>query len=216
MAAIIKMNSKEFLDDFLDKFNYKKYNFILVSNDITTQKKYDNVYAIPSLIPPPNVMAELIREGDVDKYAKKYIKYLSQPKVEAFITVLVKLAVVENSNVIILCSKDEYEYDYIELLSDYISTVYGAKVFSYKKYKKNPKKCDSSDGNKKKIVKVLRKKIANIDIESEDAVNKSDIKERLKKLSRKELIKFAKSKGLSIKKSKEKSEIIKKILDTLF
>jgi len=216
MAAIIKMNSKEFLDDFLKNFNYKKYNFLLVSQDIKTEKKYDNVYATPSLIPPPNVVSELLGSGNASKYEKKYVNYLSNPKVESLITVLVKLATVENSNVVLLCSKDEDEYGYLDILGDYITAIYGAKVFSYKKYKKNPKKCNSVGDNKKKIIKVLKKKLNDIDTDAEATIDKSEIKERLKQLKKSELIEFAKSKGLKLKKSMEKSDMVKKIIKTLF
>ena len=216
MASIIKMNSKEFLDDFLKKFNYKKYNFLLVSQDIKTQKKYDNVYATPSLIPPPNVISELLSSVSANKYEKKYVNYLSNPKVDSLITVLVKLATVDNSNVVLLCSKDEDEYGYLDILGDYITAVYGAKVFSYKKYKKNPKDCDSVGKNKKKIIKVLKNKLNNIETDAEATIDKSEIKERLKQLKRKELVDFAKSKGLKLKSSMDKSDMIKKIMKSLF
>lgn len=216
MAVIIKMDSKEFLDDFVKEFNYKKYNFLLVSQDIKTKKTYDNVYAIPSLIPPPNVIAKLINSGKASDYEKKYVQYLSAPKQDALITVLVKLAVVENSNVVLLCSKDEDKYCYLDILANYIESIYGAKVYSYKKYKKNPKKCDSAGDRKKKIVKVLRKKMKNIDTSAEPTVDKSELKDRLGQLKTKELISFAKDKGLKLKKDMSKKEMIKKIINTLF
>lgn len=216
MASIIKLDSKDFLDDFIKRFNYKKYNFLLVSQDIKTKKKYDNVYATPSLIPPPNLIGGLLRDGDVDKYEKKYLKYLSNPKVDSLITVLVKLATVDNSNVVLLCSKEEDKCGYLDILGDYIEATYGAKVFSYKKYKKNPDKCDSVGKNKKKIVKTLTKKMKEIDTSAEPTINKSDIKDRLKQLKRKELIEFAKSKGLKLKKDLDKKEMINKIIKVLF
>lgn len=216
MATIITMNSKEFLDDFIEKFNYKKYNFLLVSQDITTNKKYGNVYATPSIMPPPNVLSELIGKGDPDKYEKKYIKYLSDPKVDSLITVLVKLATVDNSNVILLCSKEEDDYGYLDILRDYIEATYSAKVYSYKKYKKKPDKCDSVGKNKKKIVKILTRKLKEVDTSAEPTVNKSDIKDRLKQLSKKELVAFAKSKGLKLDKDGSKSDMIKVMLKKLF
>ena len=99
MAAIIRMSSDDFLDNFIKKYNYKKFNFLLISEGVKTKKKYRNVYALKSLIPPANVVSEFINSGYSGKYVKKYTNYLSNPEVEALITVIVKLCVVDNSNV---------------------------------------------------------------------------------------------------------------------
>ena len=214
MACIIKMASDDFLDNFLKKFDYKKFNFLLVSENIQTTKKYKNVYSIPSLLPPPNIISEFISNGPTERYAKKYYDYISTPRVEAMITILVKLAIIDNSNVILLCSKAEDEFKYLDLICQYIETVYGVNTYSYKKYKKDPEKCEKvSDKVKKKASKILNKKIANIQDIEPPQVSKKQLNERFKSMSRKDLKQFLKSNSIKFDKDDSKKDLRKLIIN---
>lgn len=211
MGAIIRMDSKQFLKKFVKDENYKNFNFILVSEDVKTVNKYSNVYAIRSLLPPPNILSIFVNEGMSDKYIKKYIDYLSNPKIEAMLTVIVKLAVIENSNVVLLCSKNEDEFGYIKIICKYIEKIYNVKTYSYKKYKSNPEECEKVK-DKKKVVKILDKKLNEFDGDATPNIDKKELKRRLESLSKKELKGYCKYQSISFDKDDSKEKLIKKII----
>jgi len=217
MACIIKMSSDEFLDKFIKDFDYKKFNFLLISENVKTEKKYRNVYAIPSLIPPANVISEFIANGYTNDYVKKYLDYLSTPRVEAMITIMVKLAIVDNSNVIMLCSKAEDEFKYLDIICQYIEYAYGVNTYTFKKYKKNPDKCEDVDEKvKKKVVKILEKKLGEIkEIETAPNMTKAEKKQveaAFKKMNKKEICKILKRCGIKHNPKDSKKDLRKTII----
>ena len=215
MAVIMKMVSDTFLNKFIKDEDYKNFNFLLVSENIKTDKKYKNVYVLNSLIPPANVISEFIANGNSDRYMKKYVDYLSTSKPSTLIAVAVKLAALENSNVVLLCTKDEDEFKYLDILCQYIEHLYDVKICTYKKYKKNPEKYDLTK-NKKKIAKVIKEEINKAEDSRYNSkssyVDKSALKEKLKELSKKELKALCKQNSIDYKKDMEKKDLIKVIL----
>ena len=211
MGAIIRMSSKEFLKSFVKNEDYRKFNFLLISEDIKNENKYKNVNSIPTLIPPPNIISVFINEGFGDKYVKKYINYLQVPRVEAILTVIVKLAVVENTNVVLLCSEKEDEFGYLKLIGKYIKTVYKVPVYSYKRFKSDPSSCETVK-KKKEVIKILDQKLKNIDNSANPNINLHEMKRRLQTLSKKELRGFCKQHSIECKKGDSKEKLIKRIL----
>lgn len=213
MACIIRMSSDEFLDKFIKKHDYRKFNFLLISEDIKTVNKYKNVYSIPTLIPPYNVVSEFVANGYSAEYMKKYLDYISTPRVEAMITIMVKLCVIDNSNVIMLCSKAEDEFKYLDIICQYIEYTYGIKTYTYKKYKKDPEKCEKIDDKvKKKVSKILDKKIGEINDIDSPTVNKKQIASRIEDMSRKDMIRFLKAHGYKVDKDFTKKQLRKLII----
>lgn len=211
MASIIMMKSDEFLDSFLKKYNHENFNFILVSADIKTDYKFKNVFKIKQLLPPTKAISCKLNGNDYDEYRKKYIKHLARPDIEIFITTIVKLAVAENSNVVLLCSKDEHSnLKYLNILREYIEEVYGVNVFTYKKYKKTEK--PTSVISKKKTIKIIAKKIEHAASENVQVnLDRDEVVGRLKHMSKESVYKFAKSNGIKVKKDMDKKELLKKI-----
>ena len=217
MACIIRMTSVEFLDKFIKKHDYKKFNFLLISEDIKTTNQYKNVYAIPSLIPPPNIISDYITgDGYSEKYIKNYLDYIQTPRVEAMITVAVKLAIIDNANVVLICSKAENEFKYIDIICQYIENIYGVKTYSYKKYKKDPKACETVDDKvKKKVSKILEKKIGEIqDIDPYKIPHKKQIREFVKCLGKKEMTKLLRTNGIK-HNPKDSKKDLKKLLSNM-
>lgn len=215
MASIIIMRSDEFLKSFINTYNYENYNFILVSSDITTSHKFKNVFRIKQLLPPTKAISCKLNGNDNDEYYKKYVKHLMRPDIEIYMTTIAKLVIGEDSNVVIMCSKDEDDsIGYLKILKDYFEEIYKLKVYTYKKYKKD--KDPNSAVNKKKTLKIIAKKLkiaaengteANIDME--------EFVGRLKHMKKKTVYEFAKSRGIKVNKNMDKSEIIKKIMKKL-
>jgi len=215
MACIIKMSSDEFLDKFIKKFDYRKFNFLLISEQVKTERKYKNVYTIPTLIPPPNIIAEFVQKGYTPRYIRKFVEYLQVPRVEAMITIMVKLCVVENSNVILLCSKQEDEFKYLDIICQYIENIYGINTYNYKDYKKDPSKCEEiSEKDKKKAIKVLEKKLSEIEDLGDPAMTKKEARARFKKLPSKEIKKYLAANSIKYKDKWSRKELIKAALET--
>lgn len=211
MASIILLESDDLIDSFVKKFDHNKFNFILISSDIRTKHKYKNVFAIKQLLPPTKALAYMLNGNDKETYHKKYIQYLAKPNIEIFLTTIAKLAVVEDSNVVLVCSENEGEMKYLNVIKKYLEEIYAVKVFKYKEFKKNPKKCESTI-NKKKTVKIIGKKIdatasANVKID----LDPEDVKARLKHMDKDAVVRFAKDLGIKVKKDMSKGDIIKKI-----
>lgn len=211
MGVIIRMDSKKFIKDFLKEQDPMKFQFILISENITTKEKFKNVKAIPRLIPPLNVMSEYINE-DFKSYKKSYLSYLKQPQIEAFLSIIVKAAVVNDLNIVLLCSKSENEFKYLKLICNYIEEIFKMKTYSYKQFKKDQKAMKIK--NKDEIMKILGKKFERMEKEEVDLETKYDKKKlvkELKKLGRKELIRLAKSKNIKLDEDMDKEEMAKKI-----
>jgi len=214
MASIIKMNSTEFFD-FVDRYDYREFNFLLISKDITTTGKYNNVFKLDSLIPAPNIVSEFITNGYSKKYKKKYLKYLSNEKVDLIIATIVKLAVVENTDVVLLCSDNETQYNYLDLISEYLEKEYCCKACSYKKFRKNRKETNHSK-NKQKIIDCLNDHLKEHGAPDTMIVDKKEFKKNLKELSRSELIKYCDDTHIKYKEKWDKKRIIESIMNTVF
>lgn len=213
MACIIRMTSDQLLDKFIEKYDYKKFNFLLISEDVKTIEKYKNVYAIPSLIPPPTVINKFIQGGYCGDYVKKYLDYIQTPRVEAMITIMVKLAIIENANVILLCSPAENEFKYLNMICQYIENLYGIKTYSFKKYRKEPEKCEEvSEKTKKKVAKILEGKIANIKDIKPVKLTKKEAKAKFKELGKKQLISWLRSNGIKHDPKDSKKTLLKIVM----
>lgn len=212
MATIIRMTSDEFIKKFIKKEDYKKYNFLLVSDDISTDKSFGNVYSLKALLPPPNIMSVYINEGYSSKYRDKYFNYLSNPRVEGLLTVIVKLVVVDKSDVVLLCSKNEDEFKYVSMICEYIEAMYHVKSCTYKKYRNNKKKYDDMKYSKKTL-SVLKKKLKNIKETPVPQITRSEMKQRLKSMNKKELRIICKKNNIDYSKDDSKKDLIEIIMD---
>lgn len=199
MGAIIRMESKKFIKDFMPEFNHKEYQFILVSEFITTRNEFKNVKAMPKLMPPPNIIKAFI-EGDKKGYQKAYLQYLQIPNVEALLSIIIKAAIVNDMKIVLMCSQSENEFGYLKYICEYIEAVYKMKTFTLKEFSKDPEKA-SKVKNKDEVMKILGKKFERMEKTGVDLTTKTDkekyVKE-LKKMGRKGMKKLAKKKGIKI------------------
>lgn len=217
MGVIIHLNSKDYFNRFIPETQADEYQYVLISENITTKEKFKNVKAIPRLIPPVDVIRHYI-DGDKKAYKKAYLAYLSHESTDSLITVIVKAAVDENMKMVLMCSKSEDEYGYLELIAEYIESVYGLQTYTAKKYLKDQEKATKIK-NKDDIRKVLTKKLQKMEKSSKvdlvPTVNREKFVKQLKKLKRKELREFAKRRNIKIDKDLEKKDILKIIIKKL-
>lgn len=216
MGVIIKMDSKKFIKKFLEEQNPNEFQFILISENITTRDEFKNVKSLPRLLPPPPVAAELVNK-DMKTFKKLYLDYIKIPEIEALISIMVQAAVVNDLKLVLLCSQSESEYEYIDAICDYIEAVYGLETYSYKEYKSDPEKAGKVK-NKEELVTLLNKKFKKMEQNKtriDEKPNAKALKKELKEFGRKDLLKLAKSKKVKVKKDADKKDIIKKIVKKL-
>lgn len=216
MGVIIRMDSKKFLKDFREKFNTEEYQYILISELITTKGDLKNVQPIQRLMPPPKIASRYV-EGDKKSYEKAYLEYLQIPEIDAMVTIIVKAAIQNDMKIVLICSKSEDEFDYLKHICQYIEAIYKMKTYTYKEYAKDPEKANKLK-NKDEINKIVSKKLERMNKEGVDLdpANKKEryIKE-LKKLGKKGMKKLAKSRGIKLKDDLEKDEMAKKLAKKL-
>lgn len=214
MSVIIRMDSKELMKDFLPFIDdHKDFQFITISENVTTSGKHENVKSIPRLIPPQEAVNEFI-EGNKKRYKQLYFNYLSNQSIEAFIYIIVKAAVENNLRIVLLCSEFESEFNYLKQICQHIEEVFQLKTHTLKSYMKDPKKAEkiSNLDEVKEILNAKFKKLENSGISLDTKKDDKDLAKELKKLKRKELKKIAKKNKVKIKKDMGKKDIIKKLI----
>lgn len=216
MGAIIRMNSKTWAKDFINEQDPDQFQFVLISQNITTSEKFGNVKAIPRLIPPPQIASLKINQDD-RAYKTAFLNFIQHPTIEPFISIIVQGAVVNNLNLVLLCSKTESDFEYIDMICEYIEEVYQIPTYSYKKFKKNPEKAavfKDVDSVKRILAKKMEAiKLAEADLETN--VDKEKVLKQLKKMKPKELRKYAKMRNIKVDKEMTPKELIKKITKKL-
>lgn len=115
MGCVIRLNSEKFVMNFLKEFDQQDFQFILISENITTDRRYKNVMPIQALIPPPNIIATFINDGYGKDYKQKYFNYLKKDEINSLVSIIIK-AVMGGMKIVLLCSKSEDEYKYLKLL----------------------------------------------------------------------------------------------------
>jgi hypothetical protein len=183
MGCVIRIDSEQFISKFLKHFSPNEFQFLLISENITTNKKYKNVMSVRSLIPPPNIISGYIDDGFTKSYQNKYFDFLKKDENNSLVSIIVKAAL-SNMNIVLLCSKSEDEFKYLKMICEFIEKKYRLKTYNLKKFLKNPSKACKIE-NKDEIIGILMKsmdKIREKDIEINHQIDKDKYIKRLKKL----------------------------------
>lgn len=211
MASIILMKTSEFINEFCGKYNHRNFNFLLISNDVKTKGKYNNVTQLRSLLPPTNAVSAYLNGSDKQAYHQKYYKHLASAQNDSILTTVVKLAAIDDTNIVFLCTDDEAEIKYLKPLQTYIETVFYVKVCKFKEYRQNEKKCECNI-NPKKTNKALAYKFKVLQEKNVGVPSiRAHIYPKLQEMKTKQLIKFAESKGIYVKKDISREKLLKKI-----
>lgn len=210
------MDSKKFFKELIPEVKHDEFQFILISDFIKTNNTFKNVKSIPRLMPPNRVMQDFVNDN-MKEYKKGYLKYLQNPNIEAFISIIVKAAVVNDMKIVLLCSHSENEFKYLKMLTEYIEAVYKMQTYSFKDYMKDPEKV-SKLKNKEEITKILGKKFEKMErsgVDLNTTIDKEDYVKQLIKLGKKGMQKLAKSRNIKIDKDLGKKEMAKKLAKKL-
>lgn len=213
MGAIIKMDSKELIKKFLPEIkDHTKFQFVVLSKTITTNDTQKNAVSMSKLVPPAAILRSYVEGDDTNQFIEEYGRYLAHPSNEAMLTVIAKAAVVDDMNMVLLCSSHEAESGYVDMMCKYMTALYDVKTTTPKKFLKDPSKYNNHDDREKKTKAINErlKRISEEDLRSLDS--KEDQIKSLKRLKSKEIRQMAKDEGLKLKKDMDKKDMIKKLL----
>lgn len=212
MGCIIKMDSKDFINEFIHKYDYKDFTIMVISDDIIKRdkSKHKNVFKLESLIPPPNAYKELYVDDSLKRFKKKYIKYLSFGDQLKLLAVIAKASALDNENVILLISRDERKSGYLDILCDQLESLFDVKTCRYKDFINDADKYDNSD-KAKKISKTLQKLLGQKFKTHTVPKGDKEFKKSLKKMKKKELKKLCEKFDIKVKDGMDREDMIKKI-----
>lgn len=159
MSCIIAVNSKDFIKKFCKDNNPHNFDIILVSKDITTEGRYDNVYLAEELYPSKSAFNARINAGEYD-FTSKFITQLKEnPNSIACLVSMVK-SVLNKRNLVLICSEQEESYGILEIIAKHIEDTFKLPVYSAKDLQKKGEKLlnktpKNEDVIKKKVLKAI-------------------------------------------------------------
>ena len=191
---IIRVESKNDLEEILEHPEIHASNtvFANLSGVIKSSKIPDRflVYDYQCLMPTPKILNIYFADGITEDYIDQYNQHLDKPEVYFFMNEMVYRMVVYDQNLVIFCSADEKEFEYVKLLGERINYIYGISMISYKKFKKGKRsECDNDiaeiidfcEKKKDRMIKLLD----DLDITLPAQLNMRITKKLLKKLPKK-------------------------------
>lgn len=216
---ILYLDSKK-LCKFLTDKNPDEYYYVLISDNVVSDGKYDNVSVMPLLTPPPKVIREFYNNGLTDNYQSLYLSYLgSNVEASMNIATIIKAAIIDGYKIVLINSPAEKTSCYMRLLADYIESCFLIKVYSYKEYKKNQVKAESPYTNEEllKATQRLLSLCKHIEDEGQNAeiiLHPEKFVKNLNKLKKKELRKYCNMKNIALygDEGKDKEAMISKIM----
>lgn len=171
----------------------KDTQYVLISNSIRKNGKYkDQVVNANNILLPKQDLILDYDDYTSPSYQNAYREYINERK--PFLATLIKYAIEEDGIVILLCSKREKKYLYLDILKEFIEDEFDYPVYNYKKYKKGKEKyrdIDYDDVIKKcnKVLKKAKKDEIDKKLSTErgreeyfNSLSKSELKKELKKM----------------------------------
>ena len=176
-----------------DPKKIKETQYVLISNSIRKNGKYkDQVVNANNILLPKQDLILDYDDYTSPSYQNAYREYINERK--PFLATLIKYAIEEDGIVILLCSKREKKYLYLDMLKEFIEDEFDYPVYNYKKYKKGKEKyrdIDYDDVIKKcnKVLKKAKKDEIDKKLSTErgreeyfNSLSKSELKKELKKM----------------------------------
>lgn len=138
--AMLFMNSMELEKYFLDTgLDANKTLFVVVSDTLENNNEDPKVININEFMPNAN-MISLFEDAQKDAYRTQFVRYLQLAPINATLAVLLKYCIDDEKHVVMVCSVNESQYKYFEVIADYLELVYNFKAYHVKDYIKAMKK----------------------------------------------------------------------------
>lgn len=124
-------------EDETNKKRYSNFRVLLPSQSINPDKfKQDKIFPIEHLIPPAHLMQERLNKIiDRKTFKKKYFDYLQDESQRITISYIIYDIVKNERDYAVTCSDEEYQYGYMDLLSEFIHKFYGLNILTHDAYK---------------------------------------------------------------------------------
>lgn len=213
--AMYFMDGETFLKQYIkeDPQTVLKTQFVIVSSTIRKCGRYDKknvINANNTLMPEDQLIIDYDDYKHDKNYRDAYYEMLDEHK--AFISTLIKYAILENYTIVFLCGKREKKYNYLKLLQKYVDDNFEYHIYNYKKYKEG--KESVREFNPSRVLRICDKEIKRTTkIRKENMLKNKESREKLfSSMSKKELKKELKKRDLYVS-NLTKSEMID-MLDT--
>ena len=108
-----------------------------VASDVVRRNDFSvkaRVYICKFLIPSMAIVNTMLHDGDKAKYEREYMRQLSRPESCFCINEMIYQCIKNNAVLVLVCSRDEQEFGYIDILSEFIEMNYGIKPVGAKKF----------------------------------------------------------------------------------
>ena len=197
---IMYMNSKTFIRKFIKETPELVLGtqYVLVSQGISYGKKYDKqIIRLGSAYPPIGAILD-IDDYTSEAYKKEYYKHIKDNNVIFTLATLVKYSIEDGVPIVLMCTPNEYKYNHLQLLADYIMQEFNYPVYDYKALKKGTEVIVEIDEKRSlaKVNKILKK---GEKLKKEKALSNDKSRDRyLRSLSKRELKEELKKRGLYI------------------
>lgn len=221
-GVMISIDSKQFIEDFINEEIMNEYYYVIISEMIKISDgdsiAKSQISILKSLIPATKIRSLKIN-GNMSDYCNAYMKYLASPEIFPTIVTLVK-AYLSGLNLVLICSDDEEkDLKILYLISQYILDTFGITVSPYDYYRKHKKECRKVPDNLDDIIKVYEGAVewarthkGEGQLVREQNKTKERLQEELKEMNSKELKKICKELDIVYDKSMSKKEIRKAII----
>lgn len=216
---ILYLDTKKLCKFLADK-NPRDYYFVVISDLVSTDQKYDNISYLSNLVPTPSALRKFYTNGIDDDYRGAYLSMINKPDNIMSIAIIINAAINRNLNIVLVNAPREKNLCYMELLADFIESSFKLPVYSWKDYKKDKKIAylEYTEEQKKfanvvlkKLCKTLKEKEGrNIDV----ILHPEEYMKMLNKLKKKELRNYCSIHHIPLwgKEHKDKDKMILKIM----
>lgn len=133
---------------------FKKLNKNLVVGVAISGNEIENTSYYVDLLPPPSAMIAY-NNGDIGKKGlnKKYAKFLEKSELAEYALYVVMLGVKNQRNICFVCNDDEWDIGYLNTLAEHITNKYGIEVHKLSEYKARvSEELDSLEKKERKLV----------------------------------------------------------------
>ena len=154
------------------------FQFILISKDVKHDGRFKNITSIQSLMP---TKAELDYKFEIghDRFAQEFAKRLSKEENKIALLTIAKSVAETKFNLVLMCSPEENDIGYLEIIADYITSMFDIEVLTYKKIKKNPKLLTEDISNKEEVLQKISKYSSNINNSTRE-ISDLDVDKKIK------------------------------------
>ena len=203
--AMYFMSGKTFLETYIEEDPKKVLStqFVIVSSSIRKKGKYKKqiLNANNNFLVPQDLLVDYSDYKHDQNYKDAYFEICNESK--ALLATLIKYTLEENMTIVFLCGQREKKYRALNMLQEYMEMKFGFHMYDYKKYKNGKEKPRVIDESYvlKKCNKIISK------AEKDAKTKQLKTKEGRSKMSKKDLKKELKKRGLYLK-DMSKSEML--------